>query len=463
MPAPPTVSLYLGAYSSAYNDELVRQLPYVPYFAERCLCHLGLLVDPGNRVVLVTPTSLPDNLIAYHLRDVLGLNAEGEASARERLILLNSPAGGPESLAVRMLEEPELLQRLRHEVGRAGRALLINVAPSGEIEELGAALGVEVEEGPPGPAGDWGSKAGNKQLLSAAGVPTVRTGDQVLRSVKEVVSEAIRLASHSTGPARALVKLNHPGWSAGMGNALIDCDKLAEGASLEGCLTALRIPWPVFESEIIRSGAVVEEFATGVTSSPSGQGTIGRDGTVTLRAVHQQLLDGGHFLGSTYPCRERLQNRIAGAMDRIGRALADKGVRGTFGVDFVEVESGRLIAVEINIRKLGTNHVMSYVEAATGDKLAPFGHLERSGRPISYVHRRLFRPAELTGLAISKAIEAVRGAGVLWSRERGEGTVLHILGALPACGYVEMVTIAEHLERAHELDRRAEQALIRRS
>jgi L-propargylglycine--L-glutamate ligase len=452
-------SVRVALYSVAYNAGLVERLPYVRHFGERCLCHLGDLARPGSRVVLVTPSPIPDDIIDYHLRDVLGFDAEQALSARTRLVQLSPRPRAAQPLADLVLHDVDLCDRIRREVESADEAVLTTIAPSPVIDRLEASLGVRADEGPLGPARRWGSKSGGKALFAATGVPTFRGRPEALFSVDDVTAAALRLARASPPAERVVVKLDDVGWSAGVGNAVVNCGELLRTGSLGAAIETAMQPWDRLEVEIAQAGAIVEEYLVGGSSSPSGQGEIDGSGAVSVRATHEQSLDGGHYLGCTYPSRPEFRHRITGVVRRIGDALADEGIRGTFGVDFVGYDDGRLLATEVNVRKLGASHVMAYVEAAVRDRLDPSGGLQTSGRPLSYVHRRVYRPDSLAGLAVATAVARLRRRDLLWKADTGPGALLHILGGLASCGYVETTSVASSPDEALALDAEVQAAL----
>ncbi len=456
----PSSVVYVAAYSLAYSEGLVRELPYVPHFVERALCHLGALARPATKVVLVTPSPIAEDILAYHFRDLLGFDADDERSARSRLVQLWPRSRDARPLAELIVEDRELLERVRGEVDSADEAVLVNVSASPEMERLEAALGIQAEEGPLTLARRWGSKSGSKRLFAEAQVPSFRGRLDAQFSVDDVTAEANRLARATPPATSVVVKLDDVGWSAGLGNVVIDCAELLRTGSLAEAVETIMQPWERFESEIRQGGAIVEEFVPGASSSPSGQGTIDKAGAVSVRATHEQTVEHGHYLGCTYPCREQFRDQIAAVVARIGQALSKVGVHGTFGVDFVGYPDGRLLAAEVNVRKLAPTHVMTYVEAAVGDRLGPTGTLERSGRPIAYVHRRLFRPDALAGLTVARAVAALSRRRLLWDPDQGAGAMLHILSALPACGYVETTSVAPSLREARELHGLVEVALL---
>jgi L-propargylglycine--L-glutamate ligase len=442
---------YILLYSIDYDEGVLAEMPYAASFGERSLARLGLLRSPDVRVVLVLPRPVGDDIIDYHLRDVVGLD-EGEAGrARARLRVVSPRGFSPVPLVHLVLDDPDLIEQLRTEAAAADAAVLVNFTPSAEMEDLATRLGAVVEEGPWRPAEQWGSKSGSKTAFRLSGIAACRGSSTPWFSVASVRDAALRLATTAPRPAQVVVKLDHASWSGGVGNAVIDCRLLLEGGDLAGAVHKVLQPWDAFVRRIPTDGAIVEEYVPS-SSSPSGQGTIDAAGVVTVRGSHQQILRHGEYVGCIFPAPENLRDRIGDAVFQVGKTLAQSGVRGTFGVDFLALETGELFAAEINVRKLGPTHVSSYVETVVGDRLRLDGTLERSGTPIAYVNRRRPGHPEWLGVSPATARAALKAQGLLFDRATRSGAILHILGALPTCGFVETTCVAPSVDEARAVD-----------
>jgi L-propargylglycine--L-glutamate ligase len=172
---------------------------------------------------------------------------------------------------------------------------------------------------------------------------------------------------------------------------------------------------------------------------------------VTVTATHDQTLSLGEYMGARFPAGEQWRQQIIRSVERVGPTLSDLGVRGTFGVDFVASATRGLHAVEINLRKVGPSHTVHYVESVAGpltDHHARPGHDER---PLHYLYRRVLQPDTPSATCIPRVIvDRLRNAGLLYQHATGEGVILHMLGALPRCGFVELTSIAASHEAYSE-------------
>jgi hypothetical protein len=86
--------------------------------------------------------------------------------------------------------------------------------------------------------------------------------------------------------------------------------------------------------------------------------------------------------------------------------------------------------------------VVKYVEAMVGAKIGQDGTLYRGGTPVHYVNGRMHDPGALGGLRGDTVVDHLREEGLLYRHDTGEGLILHCLGALSECGYLELTSIA---------------------
>ncbi len=447
-------------YSVDYSEGLLRKLPYVRYFVERSLCHLAELCNPKTRVVLITPKPLDQYVLEYHLKDLYRLDDLQEQSAHDQLVLLSPQCKEPFPLDFLVLHDAAILRILREEIEKATAIELINFASSEACEELGGKLGLTPEEGEYARSRYWGSKSGSKEAFRLSGVPAPRGASGILWTIEEVTSAVFRLA-HATPPARyVIVKLNDASWGDAIGNVLINCERFLLVKDLLSSIEVILQPWEAFVREVSTSGAIVEEYLTDAICSPSGQGYISGPGEIVVLATHEQIVVSGQYLGCSFPGRVEFMQKIRQAVSRIGETLSINGVRGTFGVDFIGFQNGDLFATEINVRKVGPSHVLSCVESVVGSKVGDNGYLMATGRPLYYVHQRLYKPEILRNLEPKAAVAALKGSELLYDRSKKTGAILHILGALSTCGYLETTCLADSLGAAFKLDNQVRLALL---
>jgi hypothetical protein len=176
---------------------------------------------------------------------------------------------------------------------------------------------------------------------------------------------------------------------------------------------------------------------------------------VEALATHDQILSSGQYWGRRFPASEKWRGEITRSVDRDRQTLAELGVRGTFGVDFVTSVTDGLLAVEVNLRKVGPSHVLSYVESLVGSSADGHSALQGETSPMHYLHRRVLQPEILCGEQPQVVVDRLRTAGLLYQYDTGVGVILHILGALLGCGYVELTSIATSGADATAIDEAA--------
>lgn len=447
-------------YALNYADRMLEEVPYLRYSAERSLGYLWRLRDPEERAVVVTSEPVDPYTLEYHFRDVFGFDDRMTASARDRLTLLTPASHRSRPLDDLVLGDDALVAALRDAARETPRAGIVHFMASESLDELARRVGADLDEGHASLVARWGSKAGSKEILLRAGVPVPGGGAEALRTEEEVAAAIGRLASAPDRPRHVLVKLSASTWAASIGNVLIDCEKFAATADLLGSAEVIRMSDDDFYRELADEGVIVEEFLEDVTSSPSGQGRIAADGTVSVVSCHDQVLSGGQYWGCRYPAEERRRPALTDAVARTGAVLASLGHRGSFGVDFVIAGDREPLAVEINLRKVGPSHVLRYAEALVGREVGDDGVLRRpDGQAMCYVHGRILDPGALGSLDPRTAVERLRAQGLLYRRDRGEGVALHVLGALKTCGFVELTALAPDFADAERYARAAEEAL----
>jgi len=194
-------------------------------------------------------------------------------------------------------------------------------------------------------------------------------------------------------------------------------------------------------------------------------------GHLEVISTHDQVLGGGNaqiFLGCRFPAHASYRLAIQDQGFRAGRVLAEKGVMGRFGIDFVSVNEGdgwRHYAIEINLRIGGTTHPFLMMQFLTG------GHydagsglfLTPSGRPCFYDASDNLQEDSYRGLTPPDFIDIAVTHGLHFNTAKQEGVVFHLLGALSEFGKVGILSIGATAEKARAHYRRSVEILDRES
>jgi PGM1 C-terminal domain/ATP-grasp domain/Pre ATP-grasp domain len=431
--------------SLSFPTAELRKIVGIGYYEERLLFLLLLLRRPGVKVVYLTSMPVEEAVVDYYLSFL-----PDPASARSRLHMLAAGDPAPRSLTAKLLDRPELLDRVRELSDGPGGAFVQPFNVTQSEQELAERLGLPLY-GPPASLAGLGSKTGSRRIARVAGVP-VLDGAEDLRSV-EAVEQAARRLQGRTGAV--VIKLND-GFS-GQGNAVVDLGGL-DGSLLDSPVVfcAEEESWASFAAKIAEGGAVVEELldVPGMVS-PSVQLRILPGGTPLVLSTHSQVLGGPNrqvYLGCRFPADAAYRDQIRAAAERVGRELAARGVIGYFGVDFFVVPEGgreRVYLSEINLRVGGTTHPFGMASLVTGGRYDPAGgHLVAGGRAKSYLATDNLKSPALVGRHPQEVIDQVDRLGLGYDHRRRTGATLHLLGALREYGKMGVTCIGDSEEEA---------------
>jgi hypothetical protein len=360
----------------------------------------------------------------------------------------------PRSLTAKLLDRPELLDRVRELCEGPGGAFVQPFNVTHSEQELSERLGLPLY-GPPAALASLGSKTGSRRIARLAGVP-VLDGAEDLRSVEAVEAEARRLQGRAVPPVGAVVIKLNDGFS-GQGNAVVDLAGL-NGSLLDSPVVfcAEEESWSSFTTKIAEGGAVVEEHldVPGMVS-PSVQLRILPGGTPLVLSTHSQVLGGPNrqvYLGCRFPADAAYRGQIRAAAERVGRVLAARGVIGYFGIDFFVVPGGgreQVFLSEINLRVGGTTHPFGMARLATDGRYdAAGGHLVAGGRAKSYLATDNLKSPALVGCQPQDVIDQVDRLGLGYDHRRRTGATLHLLGALREYGKMGVTCIGDTEEEA---------------
>jgi hypothetical protein len=430
--------------SLSFPEEELRKIVGIQHYEERLLFMTLLLGRPGLEMVYVTSTAIDRAVIDYYL----GFLPDA-SSARDRLHLVALQDARPVPLSAKLIENPVKIEEVRALVDGDTYALAFNVT---ELEwRLMEILGVLLYGPHPGLI-PLGSKTGSRLIAQEAGV-SVCPGGEDLTSLEEIERALRGLDGHGS----AVIKLNN-GFS-GQGNAIVSlADLRLPLTDADTIFCAEEESWASFERKIADEGAVVERLLREPgTVSPSVQMRIGADGTYEVVSTHDQILGGPDdqvYLGCRFPADDAYRHDIQRAGRALAAVLAEKGVVGSFGVDFVVVPGpeNRVFLSEINLRMGGTSHPFYMARFVTGGHYdEATGHLAVDGHPKFYVASDNLKSETLKGVTPADAIRALQRAGISYDHTGKTGVTLHLLGALEHYGKLGCVAIGDTREQADAL------------
>lgn len=447
----------------------------VHHYEERMLVNLMLLRQPATKLVYVTSQAIHPTIVDYYLSLLPGVPA---SHARSRLVLLDCNDASDFPLTKKILERPRLIQRIKQEIREASLAHMVCFNSTPLERTLAVRLGTPLNSVDPD-LSDLGTKSGCREVFRAAGV-LLPEGYERLRTPDDIARALAALKRADPARRRAVVKLNE-GFS-GEGNALFyfdpsDADKTEAELTrdlLDRLPTALRFEapaesWASFSTKYNEMGGIVEEFVEGeVKASPSAQCRVNAIGVPQVISTHDQVLGGPSgqvFLGCTFPAVDDYRADITESARQIATAMADRGVIGRFGIDYVSVKQPngdfKHYAIEVNLRKGGTTHPFLTLKFLTrGEISEDDGHFYAPSKKRKFyfatdtIHEDRYRgltPDDLVDIAVKSELH--------FDGPTERGVVFHLIGALSQFGKVGIVAIGDNPKMAYFLYKRSLQVL----
>jgi hypothetical protein len=444
---------------------------------ERMLFLLLLLRQPRLQVIYVTGRPVPEGVVDYYLALLPGVIPR---QARRRLHMVAAGDGSARPLALKLLERPRILARVRALIPDPALCHLVPYTTSPLERDLALALGIPLYGADPRLLG-FGTKTGCRRLFAATGVAHP-LGREDVRDVDGIVAALLQMrAARAGGPApgKAIVKLNDG--VAGRGNATVDLAGLPDpGAADEPAELRARVLAMAFEDPAVqpapylaalaRDGGIVEERVGGAEiRSPSVQLRVTPLGEVELLSTHDQVLGGPtgqQYLGCRFPADPGYAAAITREAARIGERLAAEGVLGRFAVDFVVARDGdgtwQTYAIELNLRKGGTTHPYLTLQFLTDGRYdADAGAFAApSGRAKHLVATDHLESALLRGLTLDDLFDIAVRSGLHFTQASQTGVVFHMMSALSELGRLGLTAVGDSAAEADALYRHAEAVLL---
>jgi hypothetical protein len=436
--------------------------PVIPAYEERFLfLMLTAVRNPRTRVIYVTSQPVLPRLIEYYMSLMPGRRPPGLS---DRLLLVSVGDGSARPLVEKILARPLLIQRLRALIGNSGHPLMLPFSTTVYEAELGSRLGIPVY-GPDPSLSFLGTKSGSRRMFADSGVP-YPAGREGVRSVQDVVDALAEMKADNPGLRSAMVKLDDS--AGGMGNAVVQVDDADSSEDLRKRVEALRpddreTSREEFLAELGSREGIVEERIEGeAIYSPSVQLRASPLKEVEVLSTHDQILGGAtgqEFLGCRFPAKEDYGSLIAGLGERIGMRLANYGVIGRFGIDFVVVRrNGQWFpyAIEVNLRNGGTTHPMLTLGALTDGEFDPLsGRFRVEGGDRYYVATDHLEDPRYASLTPDDVLDRVGDPRLSWNEDNMVGVALHLVSAVAVAGRLGLTAIGTSPADA---DRRFEDA-----
>ncbi len=442
--------------SQTLDQEILAKVSGISHYEERLLCLLMLLRMPRTHLIYVTSLPIDETVIDYYLHLLPGVPPR---HAHQRLTLLSCHDGSPRSLTEKILERPRLIEKIRRHIPDDHVAHMVGFNITPYEHALALKLGIPIY-GTPYWFSHYGTKTGSREVFRQAGL-LLPPGYEHLRDMDDVL-QALRMLKHEHPHlCKAVVKLND-GFS-GDGNATYSFEKHGlpytdDDLRAHLKLVAQDMDYDTFAQKMAQMGGIVEAFIDGdEKTSPSVQCRITPLRQIEVVSTHDQLL-GGHdgqvYLGATFPANSAYASEIGHLGHRVAQRLAQEGIIGRFGIDFVSVKESsgwwQHYAIEINLRKGGTTHPYlmlqfltdGYYDHHTGEYQTP------QGQARYYFATDNMQSDAYRGLTPDDLLDIAACNDIYYDAAVQEGVVFHLLGALSQYGKLGSVCIGATPERA---------------
>lgn len=439
-------------------------------YEERMLYLLMLMRQPRTRMIYVTSQAILPTTLDYYMSMMPGVIT---SHALGRFINIAPEDRSPRSLTLKLLERPQLCDKIRSLILDLDLAHLVTYTVTMQERDLALRLGIPLYGSDPS-LFYLGGKSGGREVFARAGV-SFPIGFENLHSIDELRTRLGEMRREKPSMKKAMVKLNDG--ISGEGNAVIDLDGLPDPdepthtAALQERLESMvyelsSANLDMFAAGFEELGGIVEERIEGRDFlSPSVQMQISPLGDVEILSTHDQILGGprgGSFLGSRFPADTGFGPLIASEASKIGERLADLGALGRFAVDFVVVrgddDEWQSYAIEINLRMGGTTHPFQILQFLTDGQFYPEEGKFRapSGKGKFYVASdhlestlyRAFAPNDLVDICIRN--------GLHFDQAKQTGVLLHMLPTVGENGRFGVVAVGDSPEMAEELYERVQ-------
>jgi PGM1 C-terminal domain len=434
-------------------------------YEERMLSTLLDLRDPRLELTYVTSSPVAPSTVDYYL-SLLPARCRASARRRLRLVALGDDRQAP--LSEKLLAAPRALDQIRAGLTDPRRTYLLPYNSTALERDIALSLDTPLYGADPSHA--WlGTKSGARRLFAAVGVPHP-LGAEGIRSIAQTTDAICSLRVAKPELTELLIKIDNA--VSGEGNAVLDVAGLpAPGAAQERELIHQRLarlepeadgigPAAFLDKLAVAGGVVEERITARELRSPSVQLRITPRGGVELLSTHDQILDGRsgqQFAGSRFPADVRYAPLVSALARRIAEHVADLGVIGHLGIDFLvardEDERWHPFALELNLRLGGTTHPFQTLIALTQGSYDPHAAIFRTPRGDArhYVSLDHVDTPRMRALGHGGLLARAMHHDLRFDHRRGRGVVFHMLSSIEPLETVGVTAIAESSASAEDV------------
>lgn len=443
------------------DQEELAKVAGIEFYEERLLYVIGLLRNPKTNIVFVTSKQIDPVILQYYFQ-LFSRSKSERASMEQRwhhFFIGNTKRD--KTLTQKVLQSQRVRKQINSKLRNPETAVLRCFNSSVDEKTLAVKLGIPLFAPNPELL-HFGSKSGAREIFKAAhlrpafGVEHITSSSQLIKGIRRIIKHHL--------VDRVVLKFNYS--FSGVGNAILPIKKFPTTDSaainyiqkhLQPCETQLSVR--SYLKKLFEQGGIVEEWIEGeVLYSPSVQVVVHPHRRVEILSSHEQILDSEThqiYLGARFPARKLLRPDIIQQAKLIGKELANHGVIGPFGIDFIVVKrSNRLYTypIEINLRKGGTTHPFHIARMLTEGLNGSEGSLQtKHSNPVYYYSIDNIKSPNYIGMTPKQLIALVRKSGLEFDPETNIGITLHLMGAVRKYGKFGAVCIAQSPKSAEQL------------
>jgi hypothetical protein len=451
--------------SISFPYENLKGILGIEHYEARSLWEILAANCPRTKVIFITSRKMTTENIKHLLS-----SSKNGSSIRQRVsfISLDDPRIGI-SLGDKLLARLDLIRLIKNAINPRETYLESFISTDCE-KKVAEALGIA-------PFGSfdqyWATKSGNRKIFQECGI-NFADGINDIYSESQLKLAIVSLWSKYPSITKYMMKLDTG--VSGDGNAIVqhkisfdefkkinqqEKDQYLNQILLNAKYQSKFMGWTEYSKQI-SVGMIIELFISGeLRCSPSAQGKIHPDGTVELLSTHEQILDrnGMKFLGGTFPASKEYRKTLTQYTELIGKELATRGVIGSYSIDFLlSDENGQTVVwvIEINIRKGGTTHPYFTARYLTNSRYDyKKGILiNDNNQEVVYISNDNFIFEQLKEYSVSYWLDLVNDQGLLFSAQKQEGVVFHLLEAMNPVGKIGYTVISKNIEDARKLEQR---------
>ncbi len=447
--------------SLTLDTEILKTIKGVLHYEERLLCLLMLLRMPKTHIIYLTSVPIETSIIDYYLHLLPGITAY---HAKQRLIILSCYDASNKSLTQKILERPRLINRIKEYIKQPRLTHMTCFNVTEYEQQLAVQLDIPIFGCAPSLL-HLGTKSGCRKLFKELNV-LLPDGFEDIHTKQAMINALVQLKTKYPNLKKAVVKMND-GFS-GEGNAVFKYpEKIITAAELASELNnnlkeylhivASSLDYTTFIEKFQSMGGIVEVFIEAeVKESPSVQCRVSPKKHIDIISTHDQILSGDDnqvFMGASFPANHAYNYDIGFIGLKIANAMAEKGVIGRFGIDFISVmeETGwKHYAIETNLRKGGTTHPFIMIKFLTSGKF----NWEKGEYTIPNGETRCYFASDnvyhekYIGLTPHDLIDIAMCNNLLYDSAKQKGVMFHMIGALSQYGKLGMLCIGATVTEA---------------